>query len=274
MSTRSADGTGQTSSGDVAWARGKPARAANRVILGGVLRPLVAFYGHPQTAGVENLEGLEPPFILCANHSSHMDTPLVLLALPKRLRRRTLVAAAADYFFSNRLKGGLTALAVGAVPIERRRPTRETMERVRRLLGEGWALLVYPEGTRTPDGRLYRGKTGVARIALEGGFPVVPVGVKGTFEAFPADRRMPRRAEVEVRFGKPIRFERYRDRPMDQFVLRSVTDEIMYEIMLLTGQEYVDEYSRRERPALEPNQIAAPEGPPIEAKREIQASSS
>jgi 1-acyl-sn-glycerol-3-phosphate acyltransferase len=130
---------------------------------------------------------------------------------------------------------------------------------VRQLLDEGWNLIVYPEGTRTPDGRLYRGKTGMARIALDGHFPVLPVGVLGTFEAFPADRKLPRRGQVEVRFGKPLRFDRYNDRPADQFLLRSVTDEIMYEIMMLTNHEYVDEYATRlkEQPSM---RGAAPAG--------------
>jgi 1-acyl-sn-glycerol-3-phosphate acyltransferase len=105
---------------------------------------------------------------------------------------------------------------------------------------------IYPEGTRSPDGRLYRGKTGVARMALEAQVPVIPVAISGTPEIMPIDAKIPRLTGTpRVEFGKPLTFERYYDRPRDRFVLRSVTDEIMYEIMMLTGQEYVDEYAAK-----------------------------
>jgi 1-acyl-sn-glycerol-3-phosphate acyltransferase len=111
--------------------------------------------------------------------------------------------------------------------------------------------MLFPEGTRSPDGRLYRGKTGVARIALEAGVPVVPIGVIGTFELWPYTRKIPRSGSVTIRFGEPLRFDRYHDTPTDRFVLRSTTDEILYEIMMLTGQEYVDEYGDRVKKELE-----------------------
>jgi 1-acyl-sn-glycerol-3-phosphate acyltransferase len=112
-------------------------------------------------------------------------------------------------------------------------------------LRDGQLVGIFPEGTRSPDGRLYRGKTGVARMALEARVPVIPVGLVGTYEAMPYDRKMPKPGRVEIRFGKPLTFERHYEVPTDRFVLRSVTDEIMYEIMLMTGQEYVDDYASR-----------------------------
>jgi 1-acyl-sn-glycerol-3-phosphate acyltransferase len=247
---------------DGAWARRLPARTARSVIMRGVFGPLVGALGRPRVSGLENLAGLEPPFILAANHSSHMDTPVLLLALPGRLRKRTLVVAAADYFYKNRLVGGLVSLALGTVPLDRQRPGTESMSSIERLLREGWAVVAFPEGSRTRDGRLHRGKTGIARLATAARVPVVPAGIQGTFQALPHDRRFPRPAQVEVRFGKPLRFDRYLDRPVDRFVLRSITDEIMYEIMLLSDQEYVDEYAsssgrspRESRPPKHPGQL-------------------
>jgi 1-acyl-sn-glycerol-3-phosphate acyltransferase len=109
-------------------------------------------------------------------------------------------------------------------------------------------LGIYPEGTRSPDGRIYRGRTGVARLALAAGVPVIPVGVTGTDDVMPKSAKMPRvrgQVEVKIRFGEPIDFSRYAGQERDRFVLRSVTDEIMYEIMRLSGQTYVDEYASR-----------------------------
>ncbi len=257
---------------DPLLAQTRMARAARHALLGIGLRPLIEFFGsHPPAEGLDNLADLQPPFLLAANHSSHMDTPLVLLSLPPRLRSRTLVAAAADYFFAGK-KPGLSAfvsMAVGAVPIERRHASRKSMDRIKTVLEEGWCLLLYPEGTRTPDGRLYRGKTGAARIALEARVPVVPVGITGTYDALPSGRSRPQVANVSVTFGRPLSFERFYDTPFDQnFLLRATTDRIMYEIMRLTGQVYVDEYGERAKsrrtakPAgSAPEQAAAGAGP-------------
>jgi len=112
-----------------------------------------------------------------------------------------------------------------------------------KILRSGDPIGIYPEGTRSPDGRLYRGKTGPVRMALMADAPVIPVGLIGTDVVMPADRYLPRRNPVTVRFGRPLEFSRYRGREEDPFVLRSATDELMYEIMILSGQEYVDEYA-------------------------------
>jgi 1-acyl-sn-glycerol-3-phosphate acyltransferase len=245
-----------------AWARSQPASAVRSAIVKGVFGPLVGAFGRPKVSGLENLEGLEPPFILAANHSSHMDTPALLLALPARLRRRMLVIAAADYFYKNRLVGGLVSLALGTVPLERQRPGSDSMGTIERLLGEGWAVLAFPEGSRTRDGRLHRGKTGIARLAVATRVPVVPAGIQGTYQALPHDRKLPRPARVEVRFGKPLRSDRYLERPVDRFVLRSITDEIMYEIMMLSDQEYVDEYASSS-PVKAPGAVSRPAGAPV-----------
>jgi 1-acyl-sn-glycerol-3-phosphate acyltransferase len=231
----------------------------------GALRPLIQYYVHPVVSGLENLSGHGPPLILAANHSSHMDTPLILNSLPKELRRRTLVAAASDYFFSSRMLGLFVSVAVGAVPMDRRAGGKQTMATVDRLLAQKWCLLIYPEGSRTPDGRLYRGKTGIARLALSADVPVVPVGVVGTHQAMPGGRSWPVPGQVEVRFGKPLTFERYHLGVPSQLVLRAITDQIMYDIMTLTGLCYADEYvskaKARQSPAHPEPVPSAADGP-------------
>ncbi len=216
--------------------------ATRRFFLGGMLRPTIKHYVHPKVSGLENLAKVSPPLIFAANHSSHMDTPLILNSLPKELRRKTLVAAASDYFFANRWLGFFVSVAVGAVPMERQTVRKQALADVDRILADKWCLVIYPEGSRTLDGRLYRGKTGIARLALSARVPIVPVGITGTYDAMPAGRSWPVSGQVEVRFGKPLKFDRYRLGVADQLVLRAITDQVMYEIMMLSGQTYIDEY--------------------------------
>jgi len=218
------------------------AGAVRGFFLGGVLRPAIKHYVHPEVVGLENLTNVSPPLILAANHSSHMDTPLILNSLPKELRRKTLVAAASDYFFSSRSRGWFFSVAIGAVPMDRRTASKQTMDSVDRLLADKWCLVIYPEGSRTLDGRLYRGRTGIARLALSADAPIVPVGISGTYDVMPAGRSWPTSGQVQVRFGKPLTFDRYRLGVADQLVLRAITDQVMYEIMMLSGQTYIDEY--------------------------------
>ena len=248
------------------------AGAARRFFLGGVLRPAIKHYVHPEVIGLENLADVSPPLILAANHSSHMDTPIILNSLPPELRRKTLVAAASDYFFAKRWLGTFVSVAIGAVPIDRRAASKQTIDDVDRLLADKWCLVVYPEGSRTLDGRLYRGKTGIARLALSAQAPIVPVGVSGTYDAMPAGRSWPVSGHVQVRYGKPLTFDRYRLGVADQLVLRAITDQVMYEIMMLSGQTYIDEYvtsakarqsrttSRPEQAAGDDDSLAQPDG--------------
>jgi 1-acyl-sn-glycerol-3-phosphate acyltransferase len=231
----------------------------------GTLRPIIRHYVHPQVTGLENLSGLAPPLILAANHSSHMDTPLILNSLPRELRHRTLVVAASDYFFANRMFGIFVSVAVGAVPLDRRVVTKQNLAAVEQLLEQNWCLIVYPEGGRTLDGRLYKGRTGIARLALTARVPVIPVGVKGTYGSMPAGRSWPIAGHAEVRFGKPLDFGRYQHGTQNRIVLRAVTDEIMYQIMVLGGLNYVDEYvsdvkARKQGTRTEPAQTAGSSG--------------
>jgi long-chain acyl-CoA synthetase len=154
--------------------------------------------------GAAGLEGLEPPFVLAANHSSHLDTLMILAALPPRLRRRTAVAAAADYWFSQPLLGGLVRRLVNAFPMVRRGCARSSLAVCEALAADGWALLVFPEGSRSPDGSLQSFKPGVGGLAVELGLPVVPVALVGTHACLPRGARWPRRGAVAVRFGAPL----------------------------------------------------------------------
>jgi 1-acyl-sn-glycerol-3-phosphate acyltransferase len=170
-----------------------------------------------------------------------MDSIFVPLVVP----RRVVYLGKSDYFgkwYSWFFRGA------GVIPVR-----REGGEASEAALGAGveqlelgLAVGIYPEGTRSPDGRLYRGKTGVARMALRAGcVPIVPVAVIGSFEVQPLDKKLPRVRRVGVRFGRPLDFTRYEGKEDDRFVLRSMTDELMYELMLLSGQEYVDEYAAK-----------------------------
>ncbi|HEX2195556.1 MAG TPA: lysophospholipid acyltransferase family protein, partial [Actinomycetota bacterium] len=162
--------------------------------------------------------------------------------------RKVTYLAKADYFKS--WKTSWFFKSCGQISCERGGgdKSQQSLEIALDVLEDGNLLGIYPEGTRSPDGYLYRGRTGVARLALASGVPVIPVGLVGTEKVMPKSAKMPRlwgRVEVVVRFGKPLDFSRYAGKQKDRFVLRSVTYEIVYEIMQLSGQEYKDEYASK-----------------------------
>jgi 1-acyl-sn-glycerol-3-phosphate acyltransferase len=207
-----------------------------------VLGPIIRLVYKPWVEGLENVP--DGPVLLCPNHLSFMDSLFMPLAVP----RKVVFLGKSDYF--DKWYVSWFFKAAGVIPV--RREGGEAGESALRAgveqLRKGLSVALYPEGTRSPDGRLYRGKTGAARMALRAGCPVVPVAVFGTREINPPDRKIPRltrKAHVGVRFGRPLDFSRYEDKEGDRFVLRSITDEIMYELMLLSGQEYVDEYASK-----------------------------
>jgi 1-acyl-sn-glycerol-3-phosphate acyltransferase len=212
-----------------------------------ILGPILRLFFHPKVEGLENLPA-DGAVILAPNHLSFADDLLVPLVL--KGRRATILAKSDywDHWYTRWFFEG-----AGCVPVRRDggSASRAAIDAAVKALREGRTVMLFPEGTRSPDGRLYRGKTGVARIALEAGVPVVPVGVIGTFELWPYTRKLPKSGQVTVRFGEALHFDRFHATPTDRFVLRSVTDEIMYETMMLTGQEYVDEYGERVKKELE-----------------------
>jgi 1-acyl-sn-glycerol-3-phosphate acyltransferase len=206
-----------------------------------LLGPFLRLIYRPRARGLENLP-TTGPFILSANHISFVDSLFIPLVCPQDV----VYLGKADYFDKARSRWFMRAANVIPVRREGGSASEAAIQAGIKALREGRVVGIYPEGTRSPDGRLYRGKTGVARMALEGQVPVVPVAVHGTDEIMPLDAKAPRLSgRPTVTFGKPLYFDRYYDRPKDRFVLRSVTDEIMYEIMMLSGQEYVDEYASK-----------------------------
>jgi len=200
---------------DTDWARRWPARVARAVIVDDVLRPLVAVLGSPLVSGLDRLADLEAPAIFAANHHSHIDTPLVLTSLPSRFRHRAVVAAAADYFFSSRAKGAYSALTIGAIPIERTKVNRRSSDLAASLIDDGWNLVVFPEGGRSPDGWGQDFRGGAAYLAIRCHRPVVPVFVEGSRRVLkkgaqlptPVGRPFARGTGVRVTFGQPLRAE-------------------------------------------------------------------
>jgi 1-acyl-sn-glycerol-3-phosphate acyltransferase len=177
------------------------------MILGLVLGPLIDRYTHPKVLGIHHLAGLEFPVIFVANHASHMDTPLLLRALPDKWRSHTVVMAAADYFYKSHLKALAVTLAVGTVPLERRGVDKRSSDRMSWLIRERWNILMYPEGTRSRTGGLGRFRSGAAYLAIQHQIPVVPIYLHGTYRAMPRGTRWPRPHPVEVHIGAPIRPE-------------------------------------------------------------------
>ena len=210
-----------------------------------LLGPLLRLFWPTKVVGAENVPDTGG-VILAGNHLAVADS----FFMPVHVRRMVVFPAKQEYFTAPGFKGRLKKWffsGVGQFPIDRSSGSaaQAALDTAVRVLGEGHVLGIYPEGTRSPDGRLYKGKTGVARIALESGCPVVPVVTIGTDKVNPIGSKMWRPRRLEVRFGKPLDFSRYHGLSGDRFVERSITDEIMYALMELSGQEYVDIYAAR-----------------------------
>ncbi len=209
-----------------------------RVVAGPLLRLLF----RPWVIGAEHVPA-EGPVIIASNHLSVLDSFL----LPLVLERNIVFIGKAEYFTGKGITGRITAgfmKGVGTIPVDRSggRASEAALFTGLKHLGEGGVFGIYPEGTRSPDGRLYRGKTGVARLAIESGAQVVPLAMIGTDKAQPIGRRFPRPMRIGLVFGPAQEFTRYRGAEGDRFVLRSVTDDIMYAIQLAGGQQYADVY--------------------------------
>ncbi|WP_432493195.1 lysophospholipid acyltransferase family protein [Kineococcus gypseus] len=212
-----------------------------RLVAEPVLTPLL----RPWVRGAEHVPA-SGPAVLASNHLSYADPVL----LPTVLRRRVTFIAKAEMFTGSGVRGRLFGgflRGIGQLPVDRSggRASSGAIDAALGVLARGELLGIYPEGTRSPDGRLYRGRTGVARIALRSGAPVLPVAVVGTGELMPRGRLLPRVRRVGVVIGEPMDFSRYAGRADDQFVLRSVTDEVMAAVQRLSHQEYVDAYALR-----------------------------
>ena len=210
-----------------------------------VIGPWLRVLFRPWVEGRENLPD-RGAAMLASNHLSFSDSFFLAVVLNRPLT----YLAKSDYFTGRGVKGYFTKLffnGVGQVPVDRSggRSAESVVLTATRLLADGALLGIYPEGTRSPNGTLYRGRTGAARMALEAKVPIVPVAMINTYEIQPPGVIKPRLRRVGIRVGKPLTFDRYEGLEDDRFILRSVTDEVMYELMTLSGQEYVDMYATR-----------------------------
>ena len=210
-----------------------------------LLGPLLKVVFRPEAEGLENVPEYGPAILAC-NHLSYADW----LFMPVTIPRRVTFVAKAEYFTGRGVKGWLQRsffAGAGQVPIDRSggRASEGALSSGLKVLRAGDLFGIYPEGTRSHDGHLYRGKTGVARLALEAKVPVIPVAVINTDQIAPPGKMFGRFMRPRVRFGKPLDFSRYEGMEGDRYILRSITDEIMYHIMELSGQTYVDVYATR-----------------------------
>ncbi len=214
-----------------------------------VLGPVLRLMFRPRVEGAENIPGTGP-VILAGNHLTFIDS----MVLPLVCSRPVYFIGKDEYVTGKGVKGRLMAwffTGVGMVPVDRDGANGgvAALNTGRRLLEQGKIFGIYPEGTRSPDGRLYRGRPGIARLTLMTGAPVVPFAVIGTDKLQPGGSGLPRPGRVTVRFGAAMEFSRYEGMGRDRYVLRAVTDSVMAEVMALSGQEYVDIYATKAKKA-------------------------
>lgn len=208
-----------------------------------LLGPFLKAVFRPWVSGSENLPKTGA-VIVASNHLSFVDS----IFLPLMLDRRVVFLAKSEYFTGKGIKGWLTKMffiGTGQLPMDRSggKASEASLNTGMQVLARGDVLGIYPEGTRSPDAKLYRGRTGVARMILEAGVPVVPCAMIDTEKVMPLGRTMPHIRRVGIIVGKPLDFSRFAGLEGDRFILRAVTDEIMYEIVALSGQEYEDVYA-------------------------------
>jgi 1-acyl-sn-glycerol-3-phosphate acyltransferase len=227
---------------DTAWARRYPVRLARAMLLDGVTSPLIRATASPTVFGLEHLEPLEGPIIVAANHASHLDTALLLSVLPPKWRHHAVIGAAADYFFDRRWKAVLWTFALGAIPMERVKVNRRSAQLAAELIEDGWSLLIFPEGGRSPDGWGQEFKGGAAYLSKRCGVPVVPVHLRGTRAIWARGGDRLRPGTTEVRFGDPLR-------PTEDEDARRFAARIEQAVALLADEAETDWWSARRRAA-------------------------
>jgi len=189
---------------DLGWARVEPVRSIRYLIQHVLLIPFTEAMTHPKVEGREWVRELKRPVIFAANHSSHADTSLVLHSLTDKARDRTVVAAAADYWFKHPILGNIVSLFLNTFPFSRTGGAQAQLHSSSQLLKSGWNLVLFPEGSRSPDGRIQEFKPGVGHLAKETGTPVVPMHIQGAFQIMPRHQQLPLPGPVRVRIGKPM----------------------------------------------------------------------
>jgi 1-acyl-sn-glycerol-3-phosphate acyltransferase len=228
---------------DTAWSRRYGVRVARAALLDWIARPVVRVLAAPRIDGLDRIEHLDGPAIFAANHASHVDLPLVLSVLPSRFRHRTLVGAGADYFFDTRWKAALWSFAIAAIPIERQRVNRRSAEEAGQLLSQGWSMVIFPEGGRTPDGwaRPFR-PASAGYLATRSGVPVVPIYLEGTRRILARGSGKLRPGSTRVCVGRPLWPERDED-------ARRLSARIEAAVAALADETATDWWSARRRSA-------------------------
>jgi 1-acyl-sn-glycerol-3-phosphate acyltransferase len=241
---------------ETAWSRRYGVRLARAALLDSVVRPLVYSVIPPVVEGYDRLEGVKGPVIFAANHHSHLDTPLLLSVLPARFRHRTVVVGAADYFFDTRWKGALFAFTLAAIPIERRRVSRKFLDLASELLEDGWNILIYPEGGRSPDGwgQSFTAETGY--LSVRNKVPFVPLHVAGTSRVLPKGAGRLRPGPTAVTFGHPLSAGDGED-------ARRLTQRLEREVAALADEFHSDWWQARRRAAVGNSPSLSGPGPEV-----------
>ena len=222
------------------WARTEPARRTRAVLLETMVKPVMTGLAQPTIRCEDRLDGLCGAVVFAANHHSHLDTPLLLTALPTPWRYKVVIGAAADYFFGTRVTGALSALVIGAIPIDRARVSRTSTDLARDLIEEGWSLVVFPEGGRSPDGWGQPFRGGAAFIAQRAGIPVVPVHIEGTGRILGKGTSRPTPSRTTVTFGEPLHCRDGED-------ARAFNERIESRVGELADEAMTDWWSARKR---------------------------
>lgn len=230
------------------WARTAPARAARTVIARGPLKLMVRVIADPEVLGVDRLTDLialgddAPAVIFAPNHHSHVDTPIMVTSVPEPWRSKLVVAAAADYFFDTKVKGTAAALALNALPIDREVTGRKSSDLIRDLVDDGWSLVIYPEGGRSPDGWGQEFKGGAAYLSNRTGAPVVPVFIDGSGAIFGKGMKRPKPGSTRVVFGAPLH-------PIEGESTRRFNARIEAAVAALGDEALTDFWTARQRAA-------------------------
>ncbi len=225
---------------DTDWARRAPARLVRRASVETAGRAVVDYFADPLVLGTDRLAELEGPAIFASNHHSHADTMVLITSIPEPWRNELVIGAAADYFFGNRLSSALSALFIGAIPIERTRLSRRSTQKAIELLRRGWSMVIFPEGGRSSDGWTSGFKPGVGFLARQASVPVVPVYIEGTGNILHKGRNWPRRGSTTVIFGEPMWFPPEGNR-------REFTAELERAVEVLADEVASDWWTARRR---------------------------
>jgi 1-acyl-sn-glycerol-3-phosphate acyltransferase len=230
---------------DTDWARRPWANTVRDALQELVVLPAMRYIASPRVSGQERLARLSPPVVLAANHASHLDTAVLVEALPLEWRHKLAVGAAADYFFKGRVRGTLAALAIGAFPVERKRASATSARLAVRLVEEGWNLILFPEGGRSPDGWLQELKPGAAFVAAKAGRPLVPIWITGTEHLLPKGAKRLRRGAVDILIGDPLL-------PRDGEDARALHDRLEESLRRLATEATTDWWTALKTPGGDP----------------------